>query len=628
MNRTESVLLNYLQTETNHAILLTGEWGSGKTHYIKNVFFEKAREIKTIGSGAQRGYEPVLISLFGTKSIDDVKDRIWISLYPIINHKYTTNSLSVLKCIVKSVDITKLLGIDGVFNDAVDNIEKTTQNITKKVKEKLDFDKLLICFDDLERTNEKFLSNDELLGFINSLVEHDNNKVILIANEDKMDNETFVKIKEKTIGYTLHFEQSFQEVFDNFISSYATADVYKQFLKKHFDTIYGVFGREGQGSINYRTLKNFVSVFGQVFNTIEIVGIGIKPLEKNRDSILIDILKFTLGVCIEFRRGEISYNKRQDLEDYYVLLYAKILGNDSQKESYLTSFIHKYIVNQDHYTFYASIYDAVTGGNIFDIDILRQELRKKHHIVDDNISIFYEVYNKIMGHEYLKISDSEYRGLLRQLKDFAFQEQYMITEYPTILYALLRDNNPLYLSVDKLTDRFQRIIYKKKNNHKYHPLIDKHFSHDPDSPLYKYQKRLIDAIFNVNEEAKKRELDVDITELRQLFVNNFPEFYQRFLIFHYQKTGYFSFEGFSPHLMYVTFLRLNNDFKVDYLNILRVGFFNAESSLEQRTVDLFSELKVKVDNKIARKILRSNSSVLFLQLKDILGRILATNNPK
>jgi len=54
------------------------------------------------------------------------------------------------------------------------------------------------------------------------LVEHDNNKIILIANEDKMDPERFIKNKEKTIGYTLHFEQSFQEVFENFISTYGS----------------------------------------------------------------------------------------------------------------------------------------------------------------------------------------------------------------------------------------------------------------------------------------------------------------------------------------------------------------------------------------------------------------------
>jgi hypothetical protein len=155
MNRIENVLLNYLQTETNHAILLTCDWGSGKTHYIKNFFFEKAKNIKTIGSGAEKNYQPILISLFGVKSIDDIKDRIWVSLYPILENKYAYYGASIFKCIVKSADISKLLGKEGLLEGAVDNVIKNSKDINKKAKEKLKFDNLLICLDDLERVNKE-----------------------------------------------------------------------------------------------------------------------------------------------------------------------------------------------------------------------------------------------------------------------------------------------------------------------------------------------------------------------------------------------------------------------------------------------------------------------------------------
>lgn len=157
--------MNYLKTETNHAILLTGDWGSGKTHYIKNVFFEKAKEIKTIGSGAEKNYQPILVSLFGVKSIDDIKDRIWVSLYPLLDNKYAYYGASIFKCIIKSADISKLLGKEGVLEGVVGNVSKTAKDINKKEKEKLKFENLLICLDDLERVNKEYLKEDELLGF-------------------------------------------------------------------------------------------------------------------------------------------------------------------------------------------------------------------------------------------------------------------------------------------------------------------------------------------------------------------------------------------------------------------------------------------------------------------------------
>lgn len=137
MNRIENVLLNYLQTETNHAILLTRDWGSAKTHYIKNIFFEKAKNIKTIDSEAEKNYQPILISIFGVKSIDEIKNKIWVSLYPILDNKYAYYGISILRNIVKSVHFSKLLGKEGLLKGAVDNLSKATKDINKKAKEKL-----------------------------------------------------------------------------------------------------------------------------------------------------------------------------------------------------------------------------------------------------------------------------------------------------------------------------------------------------------------------------------------------------------------------------------------------------------------------------------------------------------
>ena len=78
-----------------------------------------------------------------------------MSLYPILDNKYAYYGASIFKCIVKSADISKLLGKEGLLEGAVDNVIKNSKDINKKAKEKLKFDNLLICLDDLERVNKE-----------------------------------------------------------------------------------------------------------------------------------------------------------------------------------------------------------------------------------------------------------------------------------------------------------------------------------------------------------------------------------------------------------------------------------------------------------------------------------------
>ena len=601
MNRIEKVLLNYLQTETNHAILLTGDWGSGKTHYIKNDFFKKAKDISTIESGATKKYQPILISLFGVKSIDDIKDRIWISLYPLLDKKYAFYGTSIFKCIIKSVDVTKLLG-KGILEGAVDNVGKSAKEINDKAKEKLRFDNLLICLDDLERTNKDYLKDDELLGFVNSLVEHDNNKIILIANGDKMDPERFTKIKEKTIGYTLHFEQEFKEVFENFVSLHDSTAAFKNFLTQQYSVIYDIFTRDGQGAVNYRTLKNLVSVFGQVYHVMETQGIDIPPLEGQKQAILVDLLRFTTGICIEFSSGTISYKDRQDLEQFETLTISRIFGKESQKDSFLIKFIETYIKDENRYAFYTSIYETATGGNLFSMEELRQELRKKHYVVDDNIPTHYSLYNRLLEHDYLKIPDGEYKDLLRSIKNYALQGLYQIVEYPTVLYILLRDENPLYLSEQRLIEQFVRIIKKKRNSHKYHPLMAKNFSSDHDNPTSEFQQKLVNTILKINKESEVQEIESRIEDLKHQLVYDFPTFFQSFLVFHYDRKGYFSFEGFTGNFLYKAFLKISNEHKQNFINLLYVGFLDTIYDLKESEQIIFRNLKELIEKKLAKGI--------------------------
>ena len=53
----------------------------------------------------------------------------------------------------------------------------------KETISKIDINNWIICFDDLERC---YLSINEILGYINRLVEHNNCKVVILANEKEI----------------------------------------------------------------------------------------------------------------------------------------------------------------------------------------------------------------------------------------------------------------------------------------------------------------------------------------------------------------------------------------------------------------------------------------------------------
>ena len=56
--------------QTKSAIMLTGEWGIGKSHYIKNEL------IPFLTSNG--GYKCILVSLYGLSSVSDISKSIYL----------------------------------------------------------------------------------------------------------------------------------------------------------------------------------------------------------------------------------------------------------------------------------------------------------------------------------------------------------------------------------------------------------------------------------------------------------------------------------------------------------------------------------------------------------------------
>lgn len=56
-------ILNFLENRVDYAYLMTGDWGSGKTHFCKNSLSEYL---------SKKGYNVLVVSLYGKSSIDEI----------------------------------------------------------------------------------------------------------------------------------------------------------------------------------------------------------------------------------------------------------------------------------------------------------------------------------------------------------------------------------------------------------------------------------------------------------------------------------------------------------------------------------------------------------------------------
>ena len=229
---------HYLEEDKTHtAIMLTGEWGSGKTYYIENQLTKFLQDDKK--------NRCIIISLYGLEDISEISKSIYMELRMksvIKDSEMLTTGKIVVKTVIKNV--FGKFGIDTNMSD--DDL----QNVYSSV----DLDKKLLIFEDLERSHIEII---KLLGYINNLVERDGVKVLLVANENEilnkqpetvsydledlasllLENKTkedkensvpedvqvqkYLRTKEKTISDTIYFESDYCEAVKNIIGIFS-----------------------------------------------------------------------------------------------------------------------------------------------------------------------------------------------------------------------------------------------------------------------------------------------------------------------------------------------------------------------------------------------------------------------
>lgn len=227
-------ILDYLENDkTGRAIMLSGDWGCGKSHYVKG-------KLKSFIEDKQNGkYRCAIVSLYGLSDVSEISRAIYFELRTIIKPSSSEKG-HTSKAVGKMIGKTILNGIGSKIGFDIANIEEED---LQKIYESVDLTDRLIVLEDFERTQ---IDTIKLLGFVNNLCESDGAKVLLVTNEKKLiqyrcykktirergeekevsermlteESKRYLEVKDKTVSDTLLFQSNIQKTINSIIEDF------------------------------------------------------------------------------------------------------------------------------------------------------------------------------------------------------------------------------------------------------------------------------------------------------------------------------------------------------------------------------------------------------------------------
>lgn len=444
-------ICNYVRKPyTDYAIMLNGEWGSGKTYFWNNKLRSRLESI-SIG---EKKYKTIYMSLYGINSLEEISKKIYIETNPMLT-----------KTLKKFVDSREGNLIPEYVKTGLDmaNLFGSMQFGSEKV----DFSKLfaiddkILCFDDLERANVDVI---DILGYINNFVEHDGIKTIVICNEKELatkfkntnvefktliatyilDKENKLKeannnaedtvvplanmiedkiseifdkanayerIKEKLIGETFEYIPEYPYILSGMIMKYSYNDELSDFLKRNTSSI--IFAFNKSDTKNLRILKHSLADFEKIFNNIS------RDFPNTSISVLKTLLIFTIAVSFEIKAGNISKEKLKAVSnnaEYNSIVFTSKILNDNH-QFYLKEFDNKYFLNNDSNFKFFKFVEVYIRTRFFDEKLYKDNMTEANQFIDNSKLMENKKYLSILEGDYLKISDFEFNVLVRQVLD-------------------------------------------------------------------------------------------------------------------------------------------------------------------------------------------------------------------
>ena len=431
-------ILDYIRADyTDYAIMINGEWGSGKTYFWNNKIRNKIDTLQLNG----KHYTTIYMSLYGISNLEDISKKIFIETTQLMDKnmkKYmnATGQQSIPEYAKTGLDMANLFGV--------------TQN-----GDKVDYSKFfstddkVLCFDDLERANVDVI---DILGYINNFVEHDHIKTIIICNEKELSTKlkssnlemkTFIatyildkegdlsktdkpmvekiqdkieyvfdkandyeRIKEKLIGETFEYQPEFNYIINGILMRYENNTDLIRFLRENTNYIVSTFNKSG--TRNLRILKHALNDFKKVYEMVN------KYYPNTNYRILQTMLIFTIAISFEIKAGKITKDKFiniADNEEYKSILVSSRVLMDN-RQFYIKEFDNNYYYNfKVEYRFFKFI-EMYVRTRIFDMKTFKKNMEVIINTIDTEKL---PGYKRLLTEEYWKISDDQFPGVIEDV---------------------------------------------------------------------------------------------------------------------------------------------------------------------------------------------------------------------
>lgn len=376
-----------------YAILLNGEWGSGKTWFVKK-YIEKQKSLKK---------KVAYISLNGVSKASEIDEAIFKCIHPVLGSKQAKLTGQILKGALKAtlrIDLDGDSKPDGSVNASVPDIKLPDYL-------KID-DNFILIFDDLERCELKI---EKTLGYINYFVEQENIKVLVVSNDNEIqESDNFFRKKEKLIGATFNYTEDQDLVVESILNEVSEPEL-KENLISITPLIIEIFN-----NIGYKNLRAFKQ---SILNFERFYRKNIFEWKGTFDQIIFEkILKYFLILSLESKKGRfhkeiLKFKEDEDsisnVEEKDTNKILKIIRGIDSKDS--EDFMNKYNLSLNNFLLSSKRWDEIIRLNIIDQSQIYAELYETYYRFKEERPTWF----KLM--EFWDLDEPEFESLIKEAKE-------------------------------------------------------------------------------------------------------------------------------------------------------------------------------------------------------------------
>lgn len=601
-NDIDSKVQEYLSCDNEqYAIMLTGEYGAGKTFYYNHT-------IKRFVQAQNK--ESIYISVYGVKSQEDLHKKFIEEIYPIIKGNFFYLFTGIL---------------EALSNFIGRNINVDKSKITKSIN--INWSNYVVCVDDLERIAKESCIT-EIFAYIDEILVNHKVKIIFIGNEERLNSldnnkdydSEYKRNKEKLVRYTYRYTCDIRCFIKTCINKEENTE-FSEYLNSVIDRIEYFY--KSRSCNNLRTVQFNIFVLKYIYQYLQK-----KDISKYLHKIMDDYYLFlTMVYSLEYKiHNNLSIFEKMNVNEVKTALRRKyyqsfLYGRDSdyKKEAYdmteEASVVDKYWgVNYHDYRVSLPLIAYIHTG-IFDLEKFRVEV--------DSLIVKYQ--KEEITHEQNLLNslnnawdkeDIEMENIVNESLTKLEYGEFELKNYPLFVHRLsfLDENRFIDIGIQNETVKNKirkgmNIRMKKEPNCLDDDMENYCNIYGPQLKYNAFYEEIKKTVVNFCKENKEN-------FLKHKFSKEFRFFNQDFNFEEYTEYNCDLFEGqISVEEFFVILYKADNKGKMIITNLIR-NRLKYNSCLDK---EFYEQLKIKLEEYLEKEtkalVSRKNMELLLKILK-------------